>query len=85
MTGVTVMKERSTVYDLDGKVWGRMQGENRVPVPLVEVSPLFVASLLAREDTRFFGHWGVDPMGLARAVVRTAQGKQQGGSTLTQQ
>ncbi len=85
MTGVTVMKERSTVYDLDGKVWGRMQGENRVPVPLVEVSPLFVASLLAREDTRFFSHWGVDPMGLARAVVRTAQGKQQGGSTLTQQ
>ena len=85
MTGVTQMKERSTVYDMDGKVWGRMQGENRVPVRLDEVAPLFAASLLAREDTRFFSHWGVDPMGLARAVVRTAQGKQQGGSTLTQQ
>jgi penicillin-binding protein 1A len=85
MVGVTVMKERSTVYDLDGKVWGRMQGENRVPVKIGDVSQMFVASLLAREDTRFFSHWGVDPMGLARAVVRTAQGKQQGGSTLTQQ
>ena len=82
---VTQMKERSTVYDMDGKVWGRMQGENRVPVKFDDVSPLFVASLLAREDTRFFNHWGVDPMGLARAIVRTAQGKQQGGSTLTQQ
>ena len=79
------MKERSTVYDMDGQVWGRMQGENRVPVELEKVSPLFIASLLAREDTRFFSHGGVDPMGLARAVVRTAQGKQQGGSTLTQQ
>lgn len=85
LAGVTQMKERSTVYDMDGKVWGRMQGENRVPVKLDEVSPMFVASLLAREDTRFFNHWGVDPMGLARAVVKTAQGKQQGGSTLTQQ
>ena len=85
MAGVTQMKERSTVYDMDGKVWGRMQGENRVPVKLDEVSPMFVAALLAREDTRFFSHVGVDPMGLARAVVKTVQGKQQGGSTLTQQ
>jgi penicillin-binding protein 1A len=85
INGVTQMKERSTVFDMDGKIWGRMQGENRVPVKLEDVSPMFVASLLAREDTRFFSHWGIDPMGLARAVVKTAQGKQQGGSTLTQQ
>jgi len=79
------MRERSTVYDMDGKVWSRLQGENRVPVALADVSPFFVASLLAREDTRFFSHYGVDPKGLVRAVVRTAQGQQQGGSTLTQQ
>ena len=79
------MRERSTVFDMDGKVWSRMQGENRVPVALADVSPFFIASLLAREDTRFFSHPGVDPRGLVRAVVRTAQGQQQGGSTLTQQ
>lgn len=79
------MKERSTVYDMDGKIWSRLQGENRVTVKLDEVSRYFVASLVAREDTRFFSHGGVDFMGLARAVVRSAQGKQQGGSTLTQQ
>ena len=79
------MRERSTVFDMDGKVWSRMQGENRVPVPLADVSPNFIGSLLAREDTRFFSHPGVDPKGLVRAVVRTVQGQQQGGSTLTQQ
>ena len=79
------MRERSTVFDMDGKVWSRLQGENRVPVALADVSPFFIASLLAREDTRFFTHMGIDPKGLARAVVRTAQGQQQGGSTLTQQ
>ena len=79
------MRERSTVFDMDGKVWSRMQGENRVPVALADVSPYFIASLLAREDTRFFSHPGVDPRGLVRAVVRTTQGQQQGGSTLTQQ
>jgi penicillin-binding protein 1A len=79
------MKERSTVFDMDGKVWGRMQGENRVPVALADVSPAFIAALLAREDTRFFSHPGVDWKGILRAVVRTAQGQSQGGSTLTQQ
>lgn len=85
ITAVGRMKERSTVYDMDGNVWGRLQGENRVLVRQDEVSPYFVACLLAREDTRFFKHWGVDPRGIARALVRTAQGQQQGGSTLTQQ
>ena len=79
------MRERSTVFDMDGKLWSRMQGENRVPVALADVSDFFIAALLAREDTRFFSHVGVDPKGLVRAVVRTAQGQQQGGSTLTQQ
>ncbi len=85
LKGVGEMRERSTVFDMDGKVWGRLQGENRLPVKLAEVSPFFVASLLAREDTRFFSHWGVDPKGIVRAMVRTAQGQSQGGSTLTQQ
>ncbi len=79
------MRERSTVFDMDGKVWSRLQGENRVPVALADVSPFFIASLLAQEDTRFFHHIGVDPRGLARAVVQTIKRNPQGGSTLTQQ
>ena len=42
---------------------------------------------MAIEDRRFYDHWGIDPMGIARAVYRnlTHSGGLQGGSTLTQQ
>lgn len=85
LNGTREMKERSTVHDMDGKVWGRLEGENRVPVKKDEVSKNFIACLLAREDTRFYSHFGVDLKGVARAIVRNAQGSRQGASTLTQQ
>jgi len=85
LNGTREMKERSTVHDMDGKVWGRLQGENRVPVKKDEVSKNFIACLLAREDTRFYSHFGVDLKGVARALVRNAQGTRQGASTITQQ
>ncbi|KAB2643880.1 MAG: PBP1A family penicillin-binding protein [Verrucomicrobia bacterium] len=81
------MAERSAVYDVDGKLYSRLQGENRVVVKLGEVSPNFVKALLAREDARFYQHRGVDPIGIARAVVRnvTHGSRKEGASTLTQQ
>jgi penicillin-binding protein 1A len=84
---VREMSERSTVFDMDGKVYSRLQGENRVTVKLSEVSPYFVNALLAREDARFRRHRGIDPIGVVRAVVRNV-GKgsaREGASTLTQQ
>ncbi|MFN3944760.1 MAG: transglycosylase domain-containing protein [Allosphingosinicella sp.] len=44
-------------------------------------------AFMAIEDRRFYSHFGVDPMGIARAVVRnvSAGGVRQGGSTITQQ
>jgi penicillin-binding protein 1A len=79
--------ERSSVYDMDGKFYERLAGENRVTVKLSEVSPFFVKALLAREDSRFYSHHGVDPVGIARAMVRNLlHGRiSEGGSTLTQQ
>ena len=46
-----------------------------------------VQAVLATEDRRFFEHWGVDPIGLMRALTVNARssGVVQGGSTLTQQ
>ncbi len=81
------MAERSTVLDMDGKVYSRLQGENRVTVKLAEVSPYFVKALLSREDARFYKHRGVDPIGIARAVLRnlTSGSAKEGASTLTQQ
>jgi penicillin-binding protein 1A len=84
---VKEMSERSTVLDMDGKVYSRLQGENRVTVKLAEISPDFVQALLAREDSRFYKHRGVDPIGIARAMVRNLGhgSAREGASTLTQQ
>ncbi len=81
------MPERNTVFDVDGKIYSRLAGANRVVVPLNEVAPFFIDALLAREDTRFFDHGGIDPRGIARAVYRdivTGSAKE-GASRITQQ
>lgn len=79
--------ESSLVIDRNGEVYTRLTGENRRTVPLSAVSPWFVRALIAREDARFFDHFGVDPIGVLRAALRnlSAGGVRQGGSTLTQQ
>ncbi|HRQ88459.1 MAG TPA: biosynthetic peptidoglycan transglycosylase, partial [Bacteroidia bacterium] len=62
-------------------------GENRVSVPASQVSEHFIKALLAREDTRFYKHGGVDYVGVLRAVVTNLKsgGKEQGASTITMQ
>lgn len=56
-------------------------------VTLDDVSPHFMDALIATEDRRFYEHDGIDPMAIARAMIRNLQrGKiTEGGSTLTQQ
>ena len=39
------MPERNTVFDVDGKIYSRLAGANRVNVALNEVSPFFVDAL----------------------------------------
>src|SRR5881227_4190194 len=70
MKTVGEMPERSTVYDVDGKIYSRLAGANRLKVSLSEVSPQFIAAVLAREDTRFYEHKGIDWRGVLRALVR---------------
>ncbi len=51
------------------------------------MSPYIPLAVIAIEDRRFYSHWGVDPLGLARAMFTnlTSGRMVQGGSTLTQQ
>ena len=81
------MPERNTVFDVDGKIYSRLAGANRVKVALTEVSPYFIDALLAREDTRFFEHGGIDWRGIARALVRDIMSgsAKEGASSITQQ
>ena len=69
LKNVGEMPERNTVFDVDGKIYSRLAGANRVRVALNEVSPFFIDALLTREDTRFFDHGGIDWRGIARALV----------------
>src|ERR1051325_942821 len=81
------MRERSTVYDMDGKIYSRLAGENRIVVPATKIAKTFQDALLAREDARFYQHHGLDPIGIARAIVRnvTRASASEGASTITQQ
>lgn len=81
------LPERSAVLDRDGNFYSRLAGENRVVAPFDKISNDFVNALITREDTRFYSHRGVDPIGIARAAVRNLVlgGIRQGGSTITQQ
>jgi penicillin-binding protein 1A len=56
-------------------------------VSLKELPPYLPKAFIAIEDRRFYGHSGIDPVGIARALTRnvTSRGVAQGGSTLTQQ
>src|ERR1041385_9377999 len=81
------MPERNTVFDVDGKIYSRLAGANRLKVSIKDVSPFFIDALLAREDTRFFQHNGIDWRGVARALFRDiASGSaREGASSITQQ
>src|SRR5208283_4548490 len=56
-------------------------------VRLVDLPPYLPKAFVAIEDRRFYSHFGIDPVGISRAVLRdvTGRGAVEGGSTLTQQ
>src|SRR5881296_4134376 len=87
MKKVGEMPERNTVFDVDGKIYSRLAGANRLKVSLSEVSPLFIAAVLAREDSRFYEHQGIDWRGILRALVHDvlSGSAREGASSITQQ
>ncbi len=76
-----------TFDDRYGKEVGRRGILHDDAVPLDEYPDYVIQAVLATEDRRFYDHWGVDPIGLLRALTVNARasGVVQGGSTLTQQ
>jgi penicillin-binding protein 1A len=58
-----------------------------VALALKEMPDHLPKAFLAIEDRRFYSHWGLDPLGLARAAIANLmhRGVSQGGSTITQQ
>lgn len=79
--------EESYMYASDGTtVLAHFQLEKRDPTTLDNVSDYVIKGTIDVEDVRYYAHNGVDPQGIARAVVSNLTGKQlEGASTITQQ
>ena len=76
----------STLLAADGSEIAQFYAENRIVVPLSEISVNMQNAIVAVEDQRFYQHQGVDPTGMVRALVsNNSGGSRQGASTLTQQ
>ncbi|MBW7966033.1 transglycosylase domain-containing protein [Bradyrhizobium sp. BR 10261] len=75
------------IVGIDGSLLaqrGEMAGAN---VSLKDLPPYLPRAFIAIEDRRFYSHFGIDPVGILRALVTNVlhRGVSQGGSTLTQQ
>nr|WP_306803742.1 peptidoglycan glycosyltransferase/peptidoglycan DD-transpeptidase MrcA [Providencia sp. PROV129] len=75
------------VYSADNELIAQYGEKRRIPLPLAEIPPLMVKAFIATEDSRFYEHHGIDPIGIFRAVsVMASSGHaSQGASTITQQ
>jgi penicillin-binding protein 1A len=87
---VTDLDERelagaTVLYTAGGQELSRLYQENRTPISLDEMAPSLPKALVAIEDQRFYEHGGVSFRRTVGALWQTAQGNQQGGSTITMQ
>ncbi len=84
---VASLPQQSRMYASDGSLIATFYSQNRVVVPIKDVSEYMQKAIVAREDRRFFEHSGVDVQGVMRAFIQTYVLKRdmQGGSSLTQQ
>lgn len=75
------------IYTQDGKLISQYGVKRRIPLTLEEAPEQLIQAVLATEDSRFYDHPGIDPIGMMRAAVNliVTGEKGQGGSTLTMQ
>lgn len=81
------LQQPMQIYTADGKLIGEVGEQRRIPVKLENVPQRLQDAFLATEDSRFYEHHGLDPVGIARAIfVAVNNGAaSQGASTITQQ
>ena len=77
---VAILANDGSLIANRGETGGRNISINDVPAHLPQ-------AFIAIEDRRFYGHFGIDPIGISRALVTNVMtgATVQGGSTITQQ
>ncbi|MEH0834345.1 peptidoglycan glycosyltransferase/peptidoglycan DD-transpeptidase MrcA [Pectobacterium cacticida] len=75
------------VYSADGELIAQFGEKRRIPLTMAQIPPDLVHAFIATEDSRFYEHHGVDPIGIIRAtsIALTSGHASQGASTITQQ
>ncbi|QSR24522.1 glycosyl transferase [Nocardioides aromaticivorans] len=81
------LPQRTEIQDKSGKVIATLYDQNRVNVPLRQISRTMVEAIVAIEDYRFYQHGALGLKGTLRALFtnQAAGGVTQGGSSITQQ
>ena len=81
------MDQATVLYDVADRPVFTIFKEQRIEVPLAQMSPNLVNAVLSVEDQRFYTHRGVDVIRIMGAVLVNLQSGRfaQGGSTVTQQ
>jgi len=81
------MDQATAVYDAADQLAFTIYREQRIDVPLSEVSPNLIHAILDIEDQRFYKHQGIDTIRILSAAMANVRHRRaaQGGSTITQQ
>src|SRR3954453_12501278 len=87
MRRIGEMDQATAVFDDQDRLAFTIFKEQRIEVPLADVSPNLTKALLAIEDQRFYQHRGFDLVRIGSAALANIRHgrRAQGGSTLTQQ
>jgi membrane peptidoglycan carboxypeptidase len=87
MRRIGEMDQATAVFDDRDQLAFTIFKEQRIEVPLAEVSPNLTKAITSIEDQRFFDHHGFDLVRIASAAVANVRSRRraQGGSTITQQ
>ncbi|HMF95268.1 MAG TPA: PBP1A family penicillin-binding protein [Vicinamibacterales bacterium] len=84
---MTEMDQATSVFDAHDQLAFTVFKEQRIEVPLSDVSPTLIQAVLAIEDQRFYQHHGFDLVRIGSAALTNIRHgrRAQGGSTITQQ
>lgn len=81
------LSQKTMIYDVNGNLIASLYDQNRINVPLQQISRPMVKAIVAIEDYRFYEHGALDLKGTLRAFITNQAngGSVQGGSSITQQ